>query len=745
MNGKKSDIIIILPDKEYNLKIVNEKLFLDKIEYDITYPKSNNKEKAYNLIMRDIAGYKLAIQFECEWSRKLSWYREGKTSPDLKEKIEKIRGYNFVNLHHHDDYSVRDGLGTVGQLVDLLQARNHKFCCVSNHGSVGGWITQYITCKKNNIKPIFSMEAYVNNYRGKDPELMKQNRSNYHLNLIVRTEEGYRNLIKVHNDAQLNGFYYKPRCDHENLKKYGKGIIGLSSCLAGEINSLLQDGNKEEAKRIYEFYKEAFDDFYLEMTMIDMDEQVEANKKLIEFVKEVNGKLVVTLDSHYLYSEYNQTHEILLLIKSRKTLNDKAEKPEEVWQFSAKDLFYRSEEQLRELWNKKYKSEIFTEDILNEAILNTRRICLQCEHVKIESPYKLPKLYENANEELRKHTIEGLKNRGLDKNEEYVKRIEYELDIIIKMGLSDYFLIVEKIVKDAIEKFGELATGFGRGSAAGSCVSYCLKITDIDPIEHNLLFERFLEISRNDMPDIDLDFRPDVRDWVKQHIVELFGESNTCSIGTYQRYKTKAVIIDVARTFNLDVWEAMGVTKKLESRISIEEDGVEEDHFIDTLEFEELYEHFPELKAYFEKYPDVLRHAKILRNQVKNMGKHAGGMIISNLNLQDYIPVIRDKDGEIIAAWSEGQATHELSYVGLVKFDILGLCLEENTLIKTNKGNIPIKFVDDFLIEYLDNNNKPKYTKDFLLIETGEKDLIEIILENGEIIKCTKEHKFFIF
>lgn len=743
----KSNILIILPSKNYDVKKVKDELFLDEFEFDITYPKDDDSNIAYEILMHEIGSYELAIQFECNITRKLLSYKIGEINGDLLNKIRIARGENFVNLHHHDDYSVRDGLGTVGGLVELLKARKQKFCCISNHGSIGGWITQYLTCKRENIKPIFAIEAYVQNYRGDDPELKRQNRKNFHLLLIAKNEEGYRNIIKIHNDAQLDGFYYKPRCNHEAFKKWGSSIIGSSACLGGEIAQYLKDDNFDKAKETYDFYKSCFDDFYIELVMIDMQEQIDINKKLIEFAKKVDAKIIVSCDSHYIYPEYNETHELLLLIRSHKTKQDAEKNPEEVWQFEAKDLYCKNEEQIKRLWNDKYKDDVFTEEILEEAFLNTRKIALSCEDITIEQPYKLPKLYDNAKEELRKHAEEGLYKRGLKEVPGYKERLEKELNIINGAKLSDYFLIVEKIVKDTKEKWGEFAVGPGRGSAAGSLVAYCLEITDIDPIRHKLLFERFLDESRGsvDMPDIDLDFHPKIRDLVKKDIVSKFGEKQTCSIGTYQRYKTKAVIIDIARVLGLDVWEAMAVTKKLESHISVEEDGEEEETFIDTLEFEDLYEPFPELKEYFDKYPEVLYHAKILRNQVKNMGKHAGGMIISNLNLQEYVPVFRDKNDHIVTTWAEGQAVHELSIIGLVKFDLLSLCLEENTLIKTDKGDIPIKFIDDFSIEYLDENGNTKYTKDFLLIESGEKDLIEIVLEDGERIKCTKEHKFFIF
>jgi DNA polymerase-3 subunit alpha len=298
--------------------------------------------------------------------------------------------------------------------------------------------------------------------------------------------------------------------------------------------------------------------------------------------------------------------------------------------------------------------------------------------------------------------MEGFNSRGFN-GQVYNDRIEHELNVITKMGFADYFLTMDMIIRDTIEKHGVNSVGFGRGSAAGSLVSYCLGLTDLDPIQYGLLFERFLDESRKDPPDIDTDFDSRIRDQVKSRIVEMFGEKHTCSIGTYQTYKTRAVVVDVARAIGLDVWEAMEVTKKMDILATFDvedDDGDMSEMNIDSMEFDDICKHYPELGAYFEKYPEVRQHAEVLRNQVKNMGKHAGGVIISNLDLQDKIPVVKVGD-QIVSTWVEGQASHELSEVGLVKFDILGLnhlpviddalkLIEKHRDVKMNRREIPI-------------------------------------------------------
>ncbi len=741
-------IVLVFPNKDNEINPILQRLGIARQEMTWTYPKKRS----------DGTPLDMTAELQCFSPDVVLNVSDAQSiTDDMISKAQSAIKDRYVNLHHHDEYSIRDGLGTVTQLSKILQKRETPFCAVTNHGSVGGWIKQYSTCKKSGLKPIFGCEAYLNDYRGDDPEERKKFRSNYHLILLAATEEGFYNLIKIHNDAQLNGFYYKPRTNHDSLKKWGKGIIASSACMSGEIPQLLLAGQDEDAVKAYETYKQAFDEFYIELTLIEMKEQVDLCRKLILFAQKVGAPLIITGDSHYLYPEHAETHDILLLIKEGKTVLDKIENPEEVWNFDARNLYYRSGEEMRQLWREgfwtkdstpvhyQYEDDVFTESVFNEALENTRRIALKIEDIKLDSSVKLPKMYEDASSVLRAKASEGFKRRGL-RGKTYSDRFNYEMDVICKMGFADYFLTIHKIIQDTKEKFGEWSTGFGRGSAGGSLVSYCLELTDIDPIKYGLLFERFLDFSRPDPPDIDTDFDPRIRDWVKQHIVDTFSEEKTCSIGSYQTYKTRAVVLDVARALGLDIREAMEITKEISSLSSfdVETDEGTEEQKIDQMEFSEVCKHYPELGAYFEKYPDVLRHAEVLRNQVKNMGKHAGGVIISNLPLQDKIPVVRDKSGAVVSSWTEGLATHELTEVGLVKFDILGLCLEENTLVKTNKGCVPIKDLDGLSLQYIDKGGDVQYTDDFLLVETGEKDLIEIRLEDGSVIRCSPDHRLFI-
>ena len=1177
------NIILIVEDEEYDFSWFLDETGFDRCEFSVTWPKPDIE------LVEEVtaASPELVIQLGKKFSRRYPFVEEGKVPSEIKERMDKAVADNFVVLHHHDEYSLKDGLGTVDQLTKVLKRQRRSFCCVTNHGSVGGWIKQNRECKKAGIKPIFGMEAYVSNYRGDDPELKRKHRSANHLILLAKNETGFYNIIRIHNDAQLEGFYYSPRMDHEAAKKWGEGIIGTSACflpgtmvftpygfkkiedvqnecvvthkgdllkanptkrrysglvrnikcrglcseifstnnhkmlvvkkedqrkcisrllsgsgwegvdkqvrtarrrefisqwtddisqgdwllfpverdfysvasidtscynnglelghrvqisneglvvvkkarkecgktikeigswtkanlyrvekgnsqpqklrliehlesigidsdefirkycsyvtsdscgllknklpekldidsnlmfvlgaycaegscgkwgvsftlhsneddfaseimdslfeigikstwkkrmgagkrgdvtagstplanflrdvcgegsenkkvpdfifslswdmkkhflrgylmgdgclktsgersngrvvsvsvsealslgvsrimlsggyyptisnkgsyvkngvrhkrtywvsvagrqhrpladfvwgngdgclyendmdrknvpirsngvdyytsvvvdvsryevddievrclsveddksfvvnfasvhncMAGEIPQALMNDDYDEAKRVYEHYRDSFDEFYIELQIIEFEMQREVNRKLIEFARDMGAPVILACDSHYLDPAHAETHDLLMYIRQGKTKLDVVEKDEDVWDFEVRNLYYRTDRQMKEVFEKgfvdnnqeerpEFLDEVFTEEVFNEAMQNTLKVARKIENIELDSTIKLPKLYKDSMDILREKVNKGFKELKLNKHPEkkkYVERLRYEFDVITKLGWADYFLIMEKIITMAKEEFyeevGEWAIGYGRGSASGCLISWCLGLTDCDPIEHGLLFERFLDEGRPDPPDIDTDFHPAIRQKVKDKIVDMFGVEKTCSIGTYQTYKTKAVIIDVARALGYDVVEANQVTKEMDSLKSFESDDGEEE-IVDKMEFDELCNHYPQLDEYFEKYPDVKIHASVIRNQVKNMGKHAGGVIISDMNLAGQIPVQSDKDGSIISSWAESGNTAELSEVGLVKYDILGLnnlpiiadCVR---LVKENKG-----------------------------------------------------------
>lgn len=513
------NIVLLAPDNEYDYTEDLKVLKLDKKEVNCVYPKK--KEKALDFMSKELKliAAKLVIQVGgFKVSPKIPSVVNGVVSESLRKLVDLAIGEKFINLHHHDEYSIRDGLGTNKQLISKLKREKRSFCCVTNHGSIGGWIQQYSNCKKADIKSIFGVELYQSEYRGDNPEEKKKHRSASHLLTLARTEEGFYNIIKIHNDAQLNGYYYSPRTNKEALQKWGRGIISSTTCCIGNIPKALAADDKEKALEWFNFYKSCFDKFYVELPMIEWNYQVELNKKLIQFAKEVKAPIILSLDSHYVEKEHSDTHDILMLIRDKKTILDKLKNEEEVWQFETRNLYYRTEAELRKLWEDGfdqkityeengeqkvrydricYKDSIFTKEILEEGIENTRQIALECEEMKLDSTLKLPKMYSDGDKMLREKAWNNFIKKGLDKKGVvYKERLEIELKVITDLGYSDYFLTIEKIIDETIKEFGEFAIGLGRGSAAGSLVAYCLDLTGIDPIEYGLLFERFLDYSR---------------------------------------------------------------------------------------------------------------------------------------------------------------------------------------------------------------------------------------------------------
>lgn len=510
------NILLVKPSKDYDASKDLKVLILDKREVAFTWPKPD-----IDLMTEvKIYGAKVVLQIGNPCTRKLPFLDLSSVGSVNEIELWQERCYNavtdkIINYHHHDEYSMRDAIGTTKQLSVLLQAQGRKFMSVTNHGNIGGWIKQGNVCRDADIKCIYGMEAYYNNYRGDDPEKKIENRSANHLVLIAQNLEGYYNIIQIHNDAQLNGFYYTPRTCDESLQKYGKGIIATSACAAGELARLVMADKWEEAEARYQFYKSCFDKFYIEIQLIEMEEQKEINRRLIQLSDRVGGEITIGLDSHYLYPEHSETHDVLMCIRQKRTVHDLEKEDDDTWKFTVKNLYYRNYEQVLDLYENGYinpkgikvspfKDEVFTPEVFKKACINTRKIACLAEDIKLDTSIKLPKLYEDSEEVLSKMAWAGFNDKGFDKLDDknkkiYSDRLSYELDVICLSGWADYFLITKMIIDKAVELKGEFATGAGRGSAAGSLVSFCIGITHIDPIKYDLLFERFLDFSRSEI------------------------------------------------------------------------------------------------------------------------------------------------------------------------------------------------------------------------------------------------------
>lgn len=490
---RERNILVILPEKGADLTGFLDQTGFDRCEIAITWPK--DRIQLWEEIA--LAKPKVIVQYGGRVSKKYPFV-DGKVPDELMKRMEDAVADKFVNLHHHDEYSLKDALGTVNQLVKLLKRQRRSFCCVTNHGSVGGWIKQYLACQKAGIKPIFGMEAYVSNYRGDDPAIKREHRSARHLVLLAKNKEGFDNILRIHNDAQLNGFYYSPRTTHEMCKEWGKGIIATSACMGGEIPHVLmrdplagddeeefRENQFKEAKAIYDTYNDAFDEFYIEIQIIEFEMQREANRRLIKFAKRVGAPLILSCDSHYLDKNYDDTHDLLMYIRQGKTkLDGDVDKDEDVWDFEVRALYYRSYEQMVDVfengfaievsgnvvWKSPFKDDVFTEEIFQEATSNTLSVARRVDHIEMDNTVKLPKLYSDPRQELKEKVNKGFRALGLNKRKDrqaYLDRVRHEFDVICKLGWADYFLVMERIVSMAKEEFkdevGEWAIGYGRG------------------------------------------------------------------------------------------------------------------------------------------------------------------------------------------------------------------------------------------------------------------------------------------
>jgi DNA polymerase-3 subunit alpha len=579
---------------------------------------------------------------------------------------------DFVHLHLHSQYSILDGAIRFEELFQLLEEKNFKACALTDHGNLFGAIEFYTMALERGIKPILGCEVYVAPTsrfdRIPDP---------YHLLLLVMNEKGYRNLCHLLSLSYLEGFYHKPRIDYELLERYGEGLIVLTSCLKGEIPSLILKGDLEGARNRVSFFKELFGDrFYLELQQNGIPEQKKVNEALVKLSKEFGVKLVATNDCHYLLKEDAFLHDVLLCIQTGKTLDD----PKRL-RFPTDQFYLRSQEEMKILF-KDFPS----------ALKNTVEIAERCE-LKLELGIpKLP-LYQTPDNKgledyLKDLAEEGLRKRleerRIERGEAYWKRLREELEVINRMGFAGYFLIVQDFVNWA--KSQGIAVGPGRGSAAGSLVAYSLGITDIDPLEHGLLFERFLNPERVSLPDIDVDFCYERRDEVIEYLKEKYGHDKVAHIITFGKMQARAVVRDVGRALGLPYREVDLLAKLIPGGPNV------------TLQ--EALKAEPRIRELIQgndNYKKLLTIALRLEGMVRHASTHAAGVVISNAPLMDYIPLYRGKDGEITTQY----AMKDVERIGLVKFDLLGLktlTMMEETIrlvekcrkIKVNLKEIPL-------------------------------------------------------
>ena len=553
---------------------------------------------------------------------------------------------SFTHLHVHTEYSLLDGSNKIKEYVARVKELGMNSAAITDHGVMYGCIDFYRAAREAGINPILGCEVYVAPGSRFDREKGEGDDRYYHLVLLAENNQGYANLMKIVSKGFVEGFYYKPRVDLQVLEQYHEGIIALSACLAGEISRNLRRNLYEEAKKAALRYQEIFgkDNFFLELQDHGLAEQQMVNPQILRLSQETGIQLVATNDVHYTYAQDAEPHDILLCLQTGKKLTD-----ENRMRYEGGQYYVKSQEEMAALF-----------PYAPQALENTQKIADRC-HVEIEfgvtklPKYDVPQGYTSW-DYLVKLCREGLEERYQPVTEELKQRLEYELNTIQTMGYVDYFLIVWDFIKYARDH--DIMVGPGRGSAAGSLVSYTLGITQLDPMRYNLLFERFLNPERVSMPDIDVDFCFERRQEVIDYVVRKYGKDRVVQIVTFGTLAARGVIRDVGRVLDMPYAQVDAIAKQIPNELNITID--------------KALKMNPELKKLYEENAQVTRLidlAKRLEGLPRHTSMHAAGVVISQKSVDEYVPLSRASDGTITTQFT----MTTLEELGLLKMDFLGL------------------------------------------------------------------------
>ena len=602
----------------------------------------------------------------------------------------------FTHLHVHTEFSLLDGSNKIKEYVARVKELGMDSAAITDHGVMFGVIDFYKAAKAEGINPILGCEVYVAPNSRFDRESSHGEDRYYHLVLLAENNQGYQNLMKIVSKGFVDGYYYKPRVDMDILETYHEGIIALSACLAGEVQRYLVRGLYEDAKKVAFKYEQCFGkgNFFLELQDHGIPEQKTVNTQLIRMSRETGIGLVATNDVHYTYAEDAEAHDILLCIQTGKKLAD-----ENRMRYEGGQYYVKSEEEMRSLF-----------PYAAEAIDNTARIAGRC-HVEIEfgvtklPHFEVPEGYDSWSY-LNKLCSEGLARRYPKNSEELRPKLDYELDVIRKMGYVDYFLIVWDFINYA--RMHGIPVGPGRGSAAGSLVSYTTGITNIDPIKYNLLFERFLNPERVTMPDIDIDFCYERRGEVIDYVVEKYGKDCVTQIVTFGTLAAKGVIRDVGRVMDLPYNFCDTIAKMIPNELNIT--------------IEKALQMNPELRGMYESDANVhtlIDMSRRLEGLPRHTSMHAAGVVISQKAMDEYVPLSRASDGTITTQF----VMTTIEELGLLKMDFLGLrtltvIKDAAELVYKNHG---IK-IDVNHIDYNDSADP-----DAILIDYNDKKVLDYI------------------
>ena len=588
---------------------------------------------------------------------------------------------SFVHLHNHTEYSLLDGACRIDDLAKTAKEMGMPAIAITDHGNVFGAIEFSESAKKQGIKAIIGCEMYVSpsNRFSRD-----QQEKPYHLVLLAKNDIGYHNLIELISLAYIEGFYYKARIDKELISKYHEGLIALSACVQGEIPVNLLNEQKKQAYNCASELKDIFGDgnFYLELQYHNLDSEKKAVPLLVKLAKDLNIPLVATNDCHYIAKEHSEAHEVMLAIQTGKTINESSR-----FKFGSDEFYFRSADEMDSLFSE-----------YPDAIKNSLEIAEKCEFKfsadKVLIPeYKTPD-GSDINDYIERLSREGLLKRYNKITPEIEERLKYELDLIKSTGFAPFFLFARDIVFFAKSK--SIRVGPGRGSAAGSLVAYSIGITNVDPLKHGLVFERFLNPERVSPPDFDLDFDANRRGEVVQYIIEKFGAEKVAQIITFNRMTARAVIRDVGRALGMPLADVDMIAKLIPSEL-----GITLDKAIDTVSELQAMINDPEKSKLF-------RIAKTLEGMARNPSVHAAGVVVFSDKVTNHLPIFRTSNDEIVVQYDK----MILEKIGVNKFDILGLdaltmidyalkMIEENHHVRIDLDNLPLddKATYDLLCE----------------------------------------------
>ena len=577
----------------------------------------------------------------------------------------------FTHLHLHTEYSLLDGACRIENLMKSIKAKGMNSVAITDHGVMYGVVNFYNTAKKYDIKPIIGCEVYVA-ARTRFDKVHEFDSTSSHLILLCKNETGYKNLCKIVSKSFTEGFYYRPRVDRELIKEHSDGLIALSACLQGELARRIRNGNTDEAIETAKWYKNVFkDDYYIEVQDHNLPEQKKVNLHLEKIAKQLEIEIVATNDAHYVEKKDAKTQKYLMLVGQNKTVEST-----DALLFETDEFYVKDEQEMLRLFPQEYLD-------------NTQKVANKCNFEFVFGELKLPKFEiencDNHFEYFKEKCFEGLKTKLPNADEKYLERLNYELDVINKMGFVDYYLIVADFVNYAKSK--KIPVGPGRGSGAASLCAYCIGITDVDPLKFNLLFERFLNPERVSMPDFDIDFCNIRRPEVIEYVTKKYGYDRVAQIVTFGTLAAKAAVKDIGRAMALPYSLVDSVSKLIPSDIHQTLDNA-------MTESEQL------LSVYNsdEKIKLLIDTAKQVEGMPRHASTHAAGVVITDKPCDEYVPLALN-DEAVVTQYT----MTELEKIGLLKMDFLGL---RNLTVIDDTVKMIKEIKPDFDIERIDENDK---------------------------------------